>query len=56
MLSNGVATLADLQAVNDERKEISAKLGYLIEQESTYAKLNQLARILRLARRLFNLF
>jgi len=56
MLSNGVATPADLQAVNGERKEISARLGYLVEQESTYAKLDLFARILRRARRLFNLF
>jgi hypothetical protein len=56
MLSNGVTTPADLQAVNGERKEISARLGYLVEQESTYAKLDLFARILQLARRFFNLF
>jgi len=56
MLSNGVATPADLQAVDGERKEIYARLGYLVEQESTYAKLDLFARILRLARRFFNIF
>ncbi|MGE8174686.1 hypothetical protein [Pseudomonas fluorescens] len=56
MVSSGTAESADLQVVIEEKKRISARLGFLLETENTYALQRILIRALKQAARFFKGF